>query len=145
MLYLCHNINNMKKRAKYQELPKYIVFRNYVLEPISNNQTDFERLIKEAKSNKVRFQRVTIGKNFETWLFVEPLGINRQDLERFALDNIYQYFEHILNKLHQGAIKEANELTAMLSKEQKKCALYTYLESTGINEHQFKLLLIDRI
>lgn len=133
------------KRAKYQELPKYIVFRNYVLEPTSNNEKDFKRLIKKAKSDKVRFQRVTIGKDFQTWLFVQPLGVNRQDLERFDFENIYQYFEHILNKLSQGSIKEANELTAMLSKDQKKLALYTYLESTGINEHKFNLLLIDSI
>ncbi len=133
------------KRAKYQELPKYIVFRNYVLEPTSNNEKDFKRLIKKAKSDKVRFQRVTIGKDFQTWLFIQPTGVNRQDLERFDFENIYQYFEHILNKLSQGSIKEANELTAMLSKEQKKLALMTYLESTGINEHQFKLLLIDSI
>ncbi len=133
------------KRAKYQELPKYIVFRNYVLEPMTNNKEDFKRLIKKAKSDKVRFQRVTIGKDFQTWLFVQPLGVNRQDLERFDFQNIYQYFEHILTKLSNGSIKEANELIAMLSKEQKKLALMTYLESTGIKQSQLKTLLIDSI
>ena len=113
--------NNMK--PKYINLPAYVMHRGTELNPISGHLSEHPQLIAAAKAKKLKYQTILIGNDCRKWLFVQPEGVSRKDLEAQNLKNIYEYFTAILDSVINGQRKQAQELAAKLSTEQKKAAL----------------------
>jgi hypothetical protein len=84
---------------QYKSKPRYIVRRGVCMAPVCNvSSHKFKKYLEDSKNAGLRHRVIDFEANskLESWLYIEQIGVTEQNLERWGLHSMAEYYKKCL-------------------------------------------------